>query len=145
MKKIAQLAMVASLIVPLMACSGFDPKTTTRGNLPTPSEISKISVGSTKQQVLDVFGPPLSIGAFDNNTWIYMKRQTESHAFFTPKITKYKLLALRLKDGKVAEIAQRTVNDLRNPPKVNDKTPGAAPEPSWLDEVLGNIGRFNRR
>ena len=127
-----------------MGCTGFAPKKTSRGNLPSASEMAKIVIGSPQDQVLEIFGPPLSTVAYDNDTWLYMKRHTESYAFFTPTITEYQLLALRFKDGKVTHIEKRTVHDLRDIPKVEDKTASAAPEPSWMDEVLGNIGRFNK-
>ena len=144
MKKIIQFMTVTTVALALVGCSSFTPKKTSRGNLPSATEIAKVSVGSDQKQVLEIFGPPLSTVAYDENTWLYMKRHTESYAFFTPTITQYELLALRFENGKVAQIEKRTVNDLREVPKVGDKTASAAPEPSWLDEVLGNIGRFNK-
>ena len=144
MKKIIQFMAVTTVALALVGCSNFTPKKTSRGNLPSATEIAKISIGSDREQVLEIFGPPLSTVAYDENTWLYMKRHTQSYAFFKPEITEYQLLALRFADGKVTHIEKRTVNDLREIPTIEDKTASAAPEPSWLDEVLGNIGRFNK-
>ena len=144
MKKITRLTAIVTVAIAIVGCTSFSPKKTSRGNLPSATEMAKISIGSPEKEVLEIFGPPLSTVAYDKNTWLYMKRHTESYAFFTPTITQYQLLALRFKDGKVTDIEKRTVHDLREIPKVDDKTASAAPEPSWLDEILGNIGRFNK-
>lgn len=144
MKTVLRHGLLACIALSLAGCIAFTPKKTVRGNLPPASEIDKITVGSPKSEVLDIFGPPLSVGAFDQRTLIYLNRHTEAFAFFDPKITKYKLLAFRLDEqNKVREIIQRNINAIRTPPQVTDTTPSATPEPSWLDEILGNIGRFN--
>ena len=136
----------ASLAVLIAAASltGCSWTVDQRGNLPEPDRLAEIHAGSTTQdQVRKILGTPSSTGIFDNNTWYYISRKTERIAFLDPDVTDQQVYVVNF-DGKgvVRNIEHKTLQDGRNIEPAPGATPAPGRELTFVEQVLGNIGRF---
>lgn len=116
-----------------------------RGNLPTESQLKEIQLGVTdKATVTRLLGSPSSVAAFDGDTWYYISQKTKEIAFFKPELVDQEVLVIAFdKEGVVREIRHRGFEDrvavVPNP----NATPAAGREFSFLEQLIGNFGRFS--
>lgn len=76
--------------VALAACS---PRTDTHGHLVDPEALAQVKAGEqTKEQVQNLLGSPSSVGAFDQNTWYYISKQTQQVAFLEPTVLEQQVI-----------------------------------------------------
>lgn len=137
------LAFAASLAAgALGACS---PTVNQRGNLPPSSALEQIKPGSTdKATVTRVLGSPSSVASFDPQVWYYISQRTEELAFFKPEVRDQEVVVITFdKDGLVTDVQRlrgKGRDDLR---PVARTTPAPGKELSFIEQLLGNFGRFN--
>src|ERR1043166_1360567 len=60
----------------------------------------------TKDQVAQLLGTPSTIATFDDKTWYYISKRTETTAFFPSDITDQQVLFVRFNDSNVVEKVQ---------------------------------------
>jgi outer membrane protein assembly factor BamE (lipoprotein component of BamABCDE complex) len=118
-----------------------------RGNLPEADKIAQIQPGSTtRDQVAKILGTPSSTGIFNDKSWYYISRKTKRVAFFDPDVLDQQVYVVNF-DGKgvVNSVDHKDLKDGRD----IDPAPGATPAPgrelTFVEQVLGNIGRFNKK
>lgn len=131
------------LAVAVAACT---PQVTTRGNLLDPERLAEIQLGEhTREQVVEILGTPSSTAVFDQETWYYISERNEMLAFFKPRTTRRKIVVLRFdKEGVVSNISTIGLKAGRVIKPVDRETPTAGNEITFMDQLLGNLGRFNR-
>jgi outer membrane protein assembly factor BamE (lipoprotein component of BamABCDE complex) len=135
-RRLVPLAFVA-----LVACS---PIIDTRGNLPEPEDLEKITVGATsREEVARILGTPTSVATFDPNTWYYISKRTETVAFLRPETVEQQVVTVRFDEsGMVKELSDTG----KEPPKeialVGRTTPTAGQTFSLFQQIFGNLGRF---
>lgn len=115
------------------------------GNLPDPSQIAAIKPGqTTKAQVAKLLGSPSSVGVFDGEAWYYISRKTSRVAFFDPDVLNQQVYVISFNhDGVVSKIAHKTLKDGETISPVARATPAPGRHLSFLEQILGNLGRFN--
>ncbi len=125
----------------LMGCS---TTITTRGNEPDPKKLSQIRVGEhDRRQVARLLGTPTNAAIFNDTIWYYISRKTKAAAFYKPEVLESQVIAIHFdKSGKVKEIRRYTKKDGRDISPVARKTPTPGREMGLLEQLLGNIGRF---
>jgi len=133
----------AALLV--LAVSACDPRSATRGNIPTQEQISLVIPGvHGREDVRSVMGSPSVISTFDDNTWYYVGRRTEQYAFFKRKTIEQQVLIIRYgRDGRVEKISRLDEADGREVDLVKRETPSAGRKLGLLEQLFGNIGRFS--
>lgn len=115
------------------------------GNLPSQDEIAQIHPGkTTKTQVTQILGSPSSVGVFDPNHWYYISKRTKRIAFFDPKVLDQEVYVVKFnQDGVVKAVVHKGLKDAEN----ISPAPGATPAPgrhlTFLEQLIGNMGRFN--
>jgi outer membrane protein assembly factor BamE (lipoprotein component of BamABCDE complex) len=116
-----------------------------RGNLPPPNVLSEIKPGTTdKETVTRLLGSPSSVSTFDNNTWYYISQKTEELAFFKPEVTDQEVVTVSFgNDGVVSEVQTTGMDSRRQVEPVARTTPAPGKELSFIEQLLGNFGRFN--
>ncbi|HEV2550154.1 MAG TPA: outer membrane protein assembly factor BamE [Stellaceae bacterium] len=125
--------------------AGCHPAVDQRGNLPTEAQLKEIKPGaSDKATVTRLLGSPSSIAAFDGDTWYYISQKTKEVAFFRPELVDQEVLVITFdKEGVVREIRHRGLEDrvavVPNP----NATPAAGREFTFLEQLIGNFGRFS--
>ena len=136
------MLLVTALAAGLTACTG---RVDTRGNLADPEVASQITPGeSTRGTVEDLLGSPTTIATFNDQTWYYIGRKTEKFAFFEPEVLEQQVVAIHLDpSGVVDDVKIYGPADAREIELVDRATPTAGKELSVLQQIFGNLGRFN--
>ena len=141
--------MLAGVFVLVIAAgvSACAPKTATRGNLPTDDKLSQVTVGvHKKDDVRTLLGAPSTIGTFEDSIWYYIGRRTTQFAFFRETIIDQKVIVLFFSEqGVVERIELFDQDDLREISLVERETPTAGQTLGFFEQILGNIGRFNKK
>jgi outer membrane protein assembly factor BamE (lipoprotein component of BamABCDE complex) len=134
---------VALAVISLAACV---PTVDQRGNLPDPENLAQIHPGTTtRQQVTKILGTPSSIGVFDDKNWYYISRRTEQVAFLDPDVLDQQVHIIKFDDkGVVQGIDHKNLKDGREIEPAPGATPAPGRELTFLEQVLGNVGRFTK-
>jgi outer membrane protein assembly factor BamE (lipoprotein component of BamABCDE complex) len=138
-----------SLVVALAAAtvlSACVPTIDQRGNLPEPDRLAEIHPGSTtKEQVVKILGTPSSTGVFNDSSWYYISRKTEQVAFFEPDVVDQQVFIVNFDDkGVVKSVNHRTLADGRSIQPAPGATPAPGRELTFLEQIIGNVGRFSK-
>jgi outer membrane protein assembly factor BamE (lipoprotein component of BamABCDE complex) len=126
----------------LAACTG---RVDTRGNLADPEVVSQITPGeSTRGTVEDLLGSPTTVATFNDSTWYYIGRKTERFAFFEAEVLEQQVVAIHFDQaGTVDDVKVYGPDDAREIELVDRTTPTAGKELTVLQQLFGNLGRFN--
>jgi outer membrane protein assembly factor BamE (lipoprotein component of BamABCDE complex) len=117
-----------------------------RGNLPEPEKLAQIQPGSTtRDQVVKILGTPSSTGVFNDKSWYYISRKTKRVAFLDPDVLDQQVYVVNF-DGRgvVNSVDHKELKDGRDIQPAPGATPAPGRELTFVEQVLGNIGRFNR-
>ncbi len=144
-RRIVNLYRPAALAAATLALAACSVPVDQRGNLPPPDKLAQIKPGKTdKATVTQLLGSPSSVAAFDNHTWYYISQRTESLAFLKPEVVDQQVTAIDFDDnGVVREIRHRTIADGEAIDPNPNATPAQGREFSFLEQLLGNFGRFS--
>jgi outer membrane protein assembly factor BamE (lipoprotein component of BamABCDE complex) len=117
-----------------------------RGNLPDKDKLAQIQPGATtRDEVVKILGTPSSTGVFDDKSWYYISRKTKQISFLNPDVLDQQVYVINF-DGRgvVANIDHKGLQDGRYIEPAPGATPAPGRELTFLEQVLGNVGRFNR-
>ncbi|MBX6322441.1 MAG: outer membrane protein assembly factor BamE [Rhodospirillaceae bacterium] len=128
------------------ALAGCTPQLDVRGNLPDPENVLAVQPGiTTREQVAQILGSPTAVGTFDDKTWYYISKRTETTAFFDPEVLDQEVLVVKFDDnGVVSDMRLYGDENARQIVPVSRTTPNLGQEMTVLQQLIGNIGRFNR-
>ncbi|MGD9616172.1 MAG: outer membrane protein assembly factor BamE [Alphaproteobacteria bacterium] len=117
-----------------------------RGNLPEADKLAEIQPGTTtRDQVVKILGTPSSTGVFDDKSWFYISRKTKQFAFLSPNVLDQQVYIVRFDgNGVVASVDRKDLADGRDIEPVPGATPAPGRELTFLEQVLGNMGRFSK-
>jgi outer membrane protein assembly factor BamE (lipoprotein component of BamABCDE complex) len=116
-----------------------------RGNLPDPEKLARVQPGSTtKEQVAKILGSPSSESTFNDDTWYYISRRTKQVAFLNASVLDQQVYIVDFDDrGVVKDVGHRTMADGESITPAPGATPSPGRELTFIEQLLGNIGRFN--
>ncbi|HEX3953573.1 MAG TPA: outer membrane protein assembly factor BamE [Stellaceae bacterium] len=136
-------AVAALAAVGLAGCSASVDQ---RGNLPEQDRLAQIRPGSTtREQVAKLLGTPSSTGVFNDSSWYYISRKTEQVSFFDPSVLDQQVYIVNFDNkGVVKDVDHKSKDDGRDIAPAPGATPAPGRELTFLEQVLGNIGRFNQ-
>ena len=139
---IAARAAAVGLAVALVGCTVSEDQ---RGNLPDPDKLAQIKPGSTtKAQVVKILGSPSSASTFDDTTWYYISRRTKQVAFLSPTVLDQQVYIVDFNNqGIVKDIGHRTLADGEPVTPAPGATPAPGRELTFLEQLIGNMGKFN--
>jgi outer membrane protein assembly factor BamE (lipoprotein component of BamABCDE complex) len=130
-------------IAGLPACS---PTVDQRGNLPEPDKIAEIRPGATtRDEETKILGTPSSTSIFNEKTWYYISRRTKQVAFFDADVTDQQVYIVNFDDrGVVKAVDHRDLKDGRDIEPAPGATPAPGRELTFLEQIIGNVGRFTK-
>ena len=108
--------------------------------------MAEIHPGSTtRDDVAKILGTPSSTGVFDSKDWFYISRKTKQVAFFDPDVLDQQVFVVRFDDkGVVSAVDHKELKDARDIEPAAGATPAPGRELTFLEQILGNIGRFSK-
>ena len=133
------------LVLLLAACSVVEAPKQLRGNHVDDDQIKELVPGtSTRADATSLLGSPTAKATFDDNTWIYIGETTRSRIGRTPGILQQDVVVLSFDAGGVLRGVKRlNQDDGRDVSVVSRATPSPGSEASFLQQLLGNVGKFN--
>ena len=140
-----RMGLAAVALAAALALAGCSKTLDQRGNLPSDEKLSEIQTGvSTKDDVTRLLGTPSSTGTFDEKTWYYISKRTEQFAFLTPELLDQQVVAITFdENGTVTDVKRHGMDDRREVTPVARTTPAAGKELSFMEQLIGNVGKFN--
>ena len=129
----------------LSSCGWLMPTPQLRGNKVDPDSIKELVPGtSTKADVTAVIGSPTAHATFDDNTWLYISERTQPRIGRTLGELNQNVVVLNFDDkGVLKSIGKLDKDSGLSAPMIARTTPSPGTEASFLQQLLGNIGRFN--
>ena len=137
-----RLTVALAAVAALAACS---PALETHGHILRDPAVGQLQPGiQTREDIVKLLGSPSSKAPFDENTWYYIGHKTETVAFFKPDITEQNVLVLRFDEGGTLQSAGKISPESgKEIAFVERETPTAGHELGFMEQLLGNLGRFN--
>lgn len=116
-----------------------------RGNRVDPDQLSQLVVGtSTRTDATALLGTPTAKATFDDDTWLYLAEVTRPVIAGTNDIEHQQVVILHFDNGGVLrQIEHKTQADAEPVQIVSRTTPSPGSEASWLQQLLGNVGKFS--
>ena len=133
------------LLLALPACSVIATPETFRGNKVDADQLKELVVGtSTKADATSLIGSPTIRSTFDENRWLYISETTHPRIGRTPGILTQNVTELRFDDkGVLRGVKQFGPDDSRSVDVVTRATPSPGSEASFMQQLLGNVGKFS--
>ena len=92
-----------------------------------------------------LLGSPSISSDFGENTWIYVSGRTKTLAFLKEEILDRKIVYISfIETGVVDSIGTLSEKDGKQIELVSRKTPTAGQRITLIQQLIGNIGRFNQ-
>ncbi|MBO0334432.1 outer membrane protein assembly factor BamE [Sneathiella sp. CAU 1612] len=135
---------IAVLGLALTAC---EPIKTNQGYRLDPEQLAQIEAGVTnKDTVQAIMGSPSSIATFqtEGDAWYYISSKTEHLAFLAKEVTERDIVIVKFDiNDVVAEVKDLSKEDGREIEIVERETPTGGRKLGLLEQLFGNLGRFN--
>ena len=141
-----QLRLLPALfLLALSACSAIDAPHQLRGNRVDADAIKELVPGtSTRADATSLLGSPTAHGTFDDNTWIYISETTRTRVGRLPGVTAQDVTVLTFDQGGVLRDLKRlNQDDSKDVAVVSRATPSPGSEASFMQQLLGNVGKFS--
>lgn len=137
---------ILSLILPVLLISACTPTLATRGNMVEEYQLKEILAGiDGKDDVMRKIGSPTTISTFDENKWYYMGQKTKKKGILDPKLSEEKIILISFDaDGKVGSVTQQQ-SGREDIPLVQRTTPVSGNDYTFLQQMIGNVGKFNKQ
>ena len=145
---VRRLLLAACLLGPLAGCGTHDFFTfppQVRGNKVDPDALAQLVVGtSTRQDAVALLGSPTIKATFDDNTWLYISEVTHPVIAGTQGVEDQHVYVLTFDDkGVLTGVEKRSQKDAQPVDVVSRTTPSPGTEASFMQQLLGNVGRFS--
>jgi outer membrane protein assembly factor BamE (lipoprotein component of BamABCDE complex) len=140
--RIATLAIAA---LPLAGCSFFAARAQVRGNKVDPEALAELVPGvSTRTDATSLLGSPTIHASFDDNTWIYIGSITRPVIAGTQYVSTQEVVSLSFDQAGVLRDVQTLGKKQSLPVTVVARvTPSPGSSASFMQQLLGNVGRFS--
>jgi outer membrane protein assembly factor BamE (lipoprotein component of BamABCDE complex) len=129
----------------LSGCSYLAPAPQARGDRVDAEQLKQLVPGvSSQTDAAALLGSPTAKGTFDQNTWIYVSELTRPVVGGTLAVQNQRVVELRFDDrGVLRDVTTRGQKDALPVNVVSRTTPAPGTEASVLQQLFGNVGRFN--
>jgi outer membrane protein assembly factor BamE (lipoprotein component of BamABCDE complex) len=140
-----RLAVALALCLTVNGCGWLLPPAQTRGNKVDPEQLKELVPGtSTKADVTALIGSPTQRATFDDSTWLYITELTRARIGRTLGVLDQTVVVLNFDDrGVLSGIKTVTDADALPVSVIARTTPSPGTEASFMQQLLGNIGKFN--
>ncbi len=140
----------AALLCSVVLCGALTilpscaPIKATRGNLVADEQVKEVIPGTHHQaDVMRILGTPTSKSIFDDNVWYYVGLKTEQSAFFDPDVREKRILSVTFDEGGLVSGLSEIDHEGYEVPISGRITPTSGQDLTVIQQLLGNVGRFN--
>ena len=136
------------LLAPLAGCGlpsflTYPPQL--RGNNIESYQLDQLVPGtSTRNDVTALLGSPTTKATFDENSWLYIGEVTRPVIAGTQKVLDQQVVIVTFDDkGVLRSISRKNAGDSMEVGMASGATPSPGSEANIMQQLLGNVGRFN--
>lgn len=132
-------------VVLLAGCGLLSQPPQPRGARVDPDQLAKLMTGrTTEADATTLLGSPTAKGTFDPNVWLYVAEMTRPEIGGTNAVVEQRVTELRFNDqGVLQSVRQLGKADALAAPMVARTTPSPGTDTSILQQLFGNVGRYN--
>lgn len=136
--------LILSTVTAIFLAGACSPTINQRGNKLEDYQIQDVVTGiHTRTDVLRLLGSPTTRAPFDDSTWYYIGQETQKRGILDPEVTDERIVVVKFDpEGIVQQVADIDAERL-NIPVERSKTPTHGNEMTVMQQLLGNLGRFN--
>ncbi|MCF8495524.1 MAG: outer membrane protein assembly factor BamE [Alphaproteobacteria bacterium] len=144
MKNINTPLLLAGIVLAL-APAACTPTVAQRGNLVENHNLEQVvPMVHTRSDVLRILGSPTTVAPFDDKIWYYIGRETLKRGILDPEITKERVVKVTFNEEDIVLAVEEEASDHRlDIPIARTKTPTHGTDLTFMQQLLGNLGRFN--
>lgn len=126
--------------------AGCSPKVDNRGYVKDATIKEQIQAGrETKEEVRQLLGSPSATSNYGQEAWYYVSTRKETVAFLAPEIVEQDVVRITFDaNGVVSNIESYSKADGQDVDVSKRETPTEGHELGFIEQLLGNIGRFNK-
>ena len=140
----ASMKILALSLFSLFLLGACTPTQSVRGNMVEDFRMEDITVGiSSQTNVLKSLGSPTTKAAFDDNVWYYIGQKMEKKGIFDPEVIEERVIVAAFDEKGILQQLEEIDANRVNVPKSRDKTYTGGNDVSVVEQLLGNVGRFN--
>lgn len=138
---VRQLCLLALVAIGISACT---PSVVQHGNVIAESELAQVQPGrTTRAEVGALLGSPSTQGAFDDR-WFYVNQKTEVRSFFQRSVASQEVIEVSFDEAdRVRDLRRYDLDQARAIEPAEEETRTAGNDISVIEQLLGNIGRFD--
>lgn len=116
-----------------------------RGHSSEPQDLTQITIGVTRaEDVTALLGSPTTRSNFGDEIWYYVTQKQERVGVFAPEVTEQHVTAISFDaEHVVNNIEQYKKEDGKPVQMVGKTTPTEGHKVTIMEQMLGNLGRFN--
>lgn len=116
-----------------------------RGHSQDQQDLTQITIGVTRaEDVAALLGNPTTRSNFGDEIWYYVTQKQEHVGVFAPEVTEQRVTAISFDpDHVVNNIEQYKKEDGKAVQMVSKTTPTEGHKVTFMEQMLGNLGRFN--
>lgn len=136
---------LTTLLLSISACSLVQTPRILHGNKIDPDMLKELVPGvSTKKDVTSLVGSPTAHATFDDNEWIYISETNYSRIGRLPGLMKQDVTVMNFAPtGTLKSVKNLTQDDARDISVASGATPSPGSEASFLQQLLGNVGKYS--
>lgn len=133
---------LSSIALMLASCT---PIVNTRGHSAEDVDLSQLVPGqSSADDVRALLGSPTSTSNFGEETWYYITQKQSRVGVFAPEVTEQQVTAITFDaEQRVHDISAYKKEDGQSVQIVSKTTPTEGHSIGFIEQMLGNFGRFN--
>jgi len=146
-KNVPRHALLVAAMIVVGTATACAPRVDTRGNAVHMDDVAAVEPGVfTRDHVMSKLGSPSSTANFGNDVWYYISERTETLAFFAPEVVERQVIAVVFDEhGVVKSVDVFDKESAENVEPVDRVTPTAGSSMGVIDQLLSNLGRFNKK
>lgn len=129
----------------LLACA-CSPMVETRGHIRPEGAFDAIKPNvTTREEVTASLGSPSSTSSFGEESWYYISSRKEARAFLEPEIVEQQVTRIVFDENGVVKTVDTVDKSAgRDINFVEKTTPTEGHSLGFMEQVMGNLGRFNK-
>ncbi len=137
---------VLTVAVPMMLLAGCIAQINKHGDQVDADRLEMIRPGvQNRDDVAKLLGSPSSTSAFGDEAWYYVSDVVETYSIFDSDVTERQVVTVRFDDrGVVKEVGEFGLDRGHEVELVTRETPSFGEELTIMDQLMGNLGRFNK-
>lgn len=141
-RRLAGLLLAGAAAVALGGCQA---PIQIHGNVPDNDAVSEIRPGEhSRGDVVAILGSPSVVSTFEDDKWYYIGNRSSQIAFFRPNVHERSVYVVSFNEADMVEdTTTYTLEDGREVAHVSRETPTEGRDMSILQQLIGNLGRFD--